>query len=354
MDSPVREALGDILKRVGRDPEHPPSLSLVLGELASSVGQDVADSHKALVAEELEHRFLGGGSGSGPVKPPPPTEDDDVDDAEMDALIPDPANKATPSKKAAVKGKGKVPPKKSKKAASAEASAGKRKKSVKEKLQQTKEKKVKKVKKIPGQPPKPRNAYQIFQDEMRPTIRSQHPSATFGEVAKLLGSAWKDLTKAQKEAYLKLAEKEKVERTAEIKEWMKNNKDLLEKHGLGGSSPKTVKVKTGANIAPLNVKIPKKLRKREVQHDEGDVDMEPEQGEVVEQVPKTAFDQALEQNKKSKKRFVIDEDTIQAGVQNLLSRMDAAFMEDLQLIDQKKPATKKLAMSKEVVTWMSK
>eukprot|EP00475_Leptophrys_vorax_P009833 TRINITY_DN1651_c0_g1_i3.p1 TRINITY_DN1651_c0_g1~~TRINITY_DN1651_c0_g1_i3.p1 ORF type:complete len:565 (+),score=146.75 TRINITY_DN1651_c0_g1_i3:576-2270(+) len=371
MDSPTRQALEDVLRRVGRDIQHPPSLADVLGEVASSVGQDVATAHTAEIAEALEQRFLARDSIPSPDFPParptrlpppsPPSDEDHVDDVEMDRLIPDPARKKSASSSAAGKAPRTTPSSSKKKSSSGRSAASssdampkKRKKSVKEKLMQTKDKKGKKTKKkLPGQPPNPRTSYQIFQDEMRPTIRSRHPNATFGELSKLISAAWKDLAQSQRDDFVRKAEKEKELRRTELREWVKNNRALLETNGAAtGVSPKKPK-KPPTSIAPLNVKIPRKLRKRDVESD--GVDLHVEDGEmVVEQAPKTAFDQAFEQNKKSKKRFVIDEETISAGVQNLLSRMDAAHAEDYHLMEQKKPATKKLAMSKEVVTWLSK
>ena len=53
--------------------------------------------------------------------------------------------------------------------------------------------------------PRTKSAYQFFCGDKRAVIKKDNPDASFGETQKLLGAAWKTLTKNQKEKYEKMA-----------------------------------------------------------------------------------------------------------------------------------------------------
>jgi HMG (high mobility group) box len=77
----------------------------------------------------------------------------------------------------------------------------------------------KKPKKDPNAPKKGKSAYMIFASEKREEIKKENPDATFGELGKLLGQAWKDITEKEKEKYNKKAEKDKKRYDEEMKNY---------------------------------------------------------------------------------------------------------------------------------------
>src|SRR5690242_13873327 len=58
----------------------------------------------------------------------------------------------------------------------------------------------KKRKKDPNAPKKASSAYFHFSKKMRQKIKEDNPTATFGEIGKLLGAAWKALPAEEKKA----------------------------------------------------------------------------------------------------------------------------------------------------------
>ena len=56
----------------------------------------------------------------------------------------------------------------------------------------------KKRKKDPNAPKKPSSAYFHFSKKMRSKIKEENPTATFGELGKLLGEAWKQVSDEDK------------------------------------------------------------------------------------------------------------------------------------------------------------
>mmetsp|Transcript_3036 Transcript_3036/g.3207 ORF Transcript_3036/g.3207 Transcript_3036/m.3207 type:complete len:87 (-) Transcript_3036:398-658(-) len=61
--------------------------------------------------------------------------------------------------------------------------------------------KVKKASKRKDGPKKAPSAYIIFCSDKRPEVRANNPEATFGELGKLLGKIWADMSEADKEMY---------------------------------------------------------------------------------------------------------------------------------------------------------
>ncbi|KAJ2815206.1 Non-histone chromosomal protein 6, partial [Coemansia furcata] len=75
----------------------------------------------------------------------------------------------------------------------------------------TVESKVKRGKKKPKTGPKRAlSAYMFFSKAMRKTVQEENPDVSFGQIGKLLGDKWKNLTDAAKAPYNAEAEKDKV------------------------------------------------------------------------------------------------------------------------------------------------
>jgi len=61
-----------------------------------------------------------------------------------------------------------------------------------------KEKKVK----VPGEKRAP-SPFIVFCNEKRPEVKAKNPDASFGDMGKLLGALWKNLSESQKASYKK-------------------------------------------------------------------------------------------------------------------------------------------------------
>ncbi|KAL7411578.1 high mobility group box domain-containing protein [Mrakia frigida] len=89
-------------------------------------------------------------------------------------------------------------------------------KDVKEKVSKaskptsTKDKKPAKAPKDKNAPKKALSSYMIFSQEQRAKVKEDNPSATFGELGKLLGAKWKGLSDGEKQPYVDLADKDKI------------------------------------------------------------------------------------------------------------------------------------------------
>ena len=70
--------------------------------------------------------------------------------------------------------------------------------------------KVLETKKEPNAPMRPMSAYMMFVRDKREEVKSQNPNAPFGEIGKLLGNKWKDMTETERETYAKQSEEEKA------------------------------------------------------------------------------------------------------------------------------------------------
>lgn len=68
----------------------------------------------------------------------------------------------------------------------------------------------KKKKKDPNAPKAPSVPYMFFFKEMRPYIKAQHLSASFGELGKLIGAAWRNLPEEEKQRFNRKAEEDKM------------------------------------------------------------------------------------------------------------------------------------------------
>ncbi|KAJ1344690.1 hypothetical protein BSLG_000213 [Batrachochytrium salamandrivorans] len=67
----------------------------------------------------------------------------------------------------------------------------------------------KKARKDPDAPKRPLSAFMIFSKENRPRIREENPEASFGELGKLLGAAWRELNDKDKLIYTEKADEDK-------------------------------------------------------------------------------------------------------------------------------------------------
>lgn len=66
-----------------------------------------------------------------------------------------------------------------------------------------------KAKKDPNAPKKPLSAYMLFAKETREKIKKENSDATFGEIGRKLGEAWRSVDKKNKDKFVKKAEKDK-------------------------------------------------------------------------------------------------------------------------------------------------
>ncbi|KDE02271.1 non-histone chromosomal protein 6 [Microbotryum lychnidis-dioicae p1A1 Lamole] len=66
-----------------------------------------------------------------------------------------------------------------------------------------------KAKKDPNAPKRPLSAYMYFSQENRNTVKDDNPDASFGDLGKLLGAKWKDMSDEQKKSYIQKAEVDK-------------------------------------------------------------------------------------------------------------------------------------------------
>jgi len=67
----------------------------------------------------------------------------------------------------------------------------------------------KKQKKDPNAPKRNMSAYFLYSQVIRPTIKEEHPTATFGETAKLISKRYKALTEDERTKFNKLAAEDK-------------------------------------------------------------------------------------------------------------------------------------------------
>jgi hypothetical protein len=73
-----------------------------------------------------------------------------------------------------------------------------------------------KAKRDPNAPKKGMSAFMLFSNDHRNKIKAENPEATFGEIGRKLGEAWKKLSDKQKAVYTKKAEADKQRYNAEM------------------------------------------------------------------------------------------------------------------------------------------
>lgn len=94
-------------------------------------------------------------------------------------------------------------------------------------------KKEKKKEKDPNAPKQPKTAYFFFMDTVRAKVKEENPTASIGELGKLMGAAWAALGDAKKDEFKALAEKDKVRHAAEKADY--EAKKTLEEEGKDGT-----------------------------------------------------------------------------------------------------------------------
>lgn len=57
------------------------------------------------------------------------------------------------------------------------------------------------TKKDPNAPKRALSAYMFFANDQREVVRGENPTASFGQIGKLLGEKWKSLTESEKKPY---------------------------------------------------------------------------------------------------------------------------------------------------------
>ncbi|KAI9635660.1 high mobility group box domain-containing protein, partial [Dioszegia hungarica] len=80
-------------------------------------------------------------------------------------------------------------------------------------------KKPKKEVKDPNKPKRGLSPYMFFVQDYRERIKGENPDATFGQLGKLLGAKWKELSPSEKKPYEAQAEKDKIRATKELGEY---------------------------------------------------------------------------------------------------------------------------------------
>ncbi|KAK4048425.1 Non-histone chromosomal protein 6 [Microbotryomycetes sp. JL201] len=70
--------------------------------------------------------------------------------------------------------------------------------------------KAARTKKDPNAPKRPLSAYMHFSQQNREQVKSDNPEASFGELGKLLGGKWKEMSDSEKKPYVDMAEKDKA------------------------------------------------------------------------------------------------------------------------------------------------
>lgn len=80
--------------------------------------------------------------------------------------------------------------------------------------------KGKREKKDPMAPKKGLSAYMIFAKENREAIKSNNPEASFGEMGKAIGNAWKELSDKEKLIYNNKSEEDKKRYKADMSNYV--------------------------------------------------------------------------------------------------------------------------------------
>jgi len=79
--------------------------------------------------------------------------------------------------------------------------------------------KSRRAKKDPNAPKKNLSAYMFFSQDWRERVKTENPDASFGELGKILGAKWKEITEAEKKPYNDMAVKDKGRYDKEKKDY---------------------------------------------------------------------------------------------------------------------------------------
>jgi len=80
----------------------------------------------------------------------------------------------------------------------------------------------KRAKKDPNAPKRGLSAYMFFAQETRDSVRDNNPDISFGQIGKILGERWKNMTKEEKVPYEAKANKDKERYEAEKRAYNEN------------------------------------------------------------------------------------------------------------------------------------
>jgi len=69
--------------------------------------------------------------------------------------------------------------------------------------------------KDPAAPKRPLSAYMFFSQDQRERVKQANPEAGFGDVGRLLGAKWKEMSDAEKKPYNDMANRDKARAEAE-------------------------------------------------------------------------------------------------------------------------------------------
>ena len=89
--------------------------------------------------------------------------------------------------------------------------------------------------KDPNAPKHPKTGYIFFQSDMRPKIKNEFPNISFGEVGKVLGQMWRNLSPEEKKKYNVMAMEDRSRYHSELTSYWAKLK--VEKSGLDSTSP---------------------------------------------------------------------------------------------------------------------
>ncbi|KAJ3443249.1 high mobility group protein [Anaeramoeba flamelloides] len=70
-------------------------------------------------------------------------------------------------------------------------------------------------------PKRVRSSYIWFAKEIRPKYKKKYPNLTFGQIAKKMGTKWKNLSKVKKKRYYEMSEKDRIRYENEVKVYKK-------------------------------------------------------------------------------------------------------------------------------------
>jgi len=76
-----------------------------------------------------------------------------------------------------------------------------------------------KAKKDPKAPKRALSAYMFFSQDWRERVKAENPEAGFGEIGKLLGARWKELSDEEKKPYIEQAARDKSRAEQEKKDY---------------------------------------------------------------------------------------------------------------------------------------
>jgi len=85
--------------------------------------------------------------------------------------------------------------------------------------------KSKKAKKDPNAPKRGMSSFMYFSNEMRPKLKEEDPSLSFGEMGKKLGEMFRGLSPEEKEKYEKMAKDDKARYKRELSDYNSKGKE---------------------------------------------------------------------------------------------------------------------------------